>query len=1049
MNKFLKYCFAPLLVLAFCALSAMAQGTVTGAIGGVVTNPNKEVVTGATVTVKNNGTAKEDTITTDGEGRFKISNLQPGNYTVSINASGFAGFSNEAVVVEVGRETTLEIGLSLQGVTGTVQVTAEAPVINTTQPDFSSNINQTSINELPVNGRRWSNFVILTPGTVPDGTFGLISFRGISGLLNNNTIDGGDNNQAFFSEERGRTRSAYSTSQSAIREFQVNTSNYSAEYGRSAGGVTNAVTKSGTNEFHGGAFFYDRDNSWGARNPRSFINQLIGGVSTPVAFKAEDTRYQFGGAIGGPIVKDKAFFFFSYDQQKRDFPGVSVFSSPSYLSTVSAATLTAAVRGVTQAQIDAAVNFLNSETGAVPRRGDQILLFPKIDWHITTNNVFTASYNRLRWDSPAGIQTAATVTRGRAAYGDDFVDSDVVNLRLASTLSSNVVNEGRFQWSRDNEYEFSQPPLPGEPTTAINGRSPDVFLTNGLEFGIATFLERPKYPFENRLQFADALTITSGNHTFKVGFDINRVRDIQDNLFTGGGSYSYSNVNDFIVDYTNWTTGGALRAGNKQCATSTRLAGICYTSNYAQGFGASLFSFNTTSYAVFGQDDWRLTPRLTLNLGLRYEYFSLPKPFLVNPLLPQTGNRPSDKNNFGPRFGFAWDVKGDGKDSIRGGFGVYYGAIVNSTVLGTLINTGAAGGQSVASIQSTAATAPIFPNVLASAPAGTGAVDYFAANFQNPLIYQGDIVYEHQVAHNTVISASYLFSFGKYLPNFVDTNLNPNNIVPRTFQIADGPYGGQTLTIPYFLGTRPDTRFGLIEEVRSDISTKYHALVLGANRRLTNGLQFQASYTLSRAFDTGQLSQTNVATFSVPYNAFDQQGEAGLSNFDRRHKFTASLVYNTHYNNKDNKVAHALLNGWTIAPIYNIFSGARYTANLSGNPSAAFGANQAGGINGSNGSLRFSLLPRNFFHLPATKYLDLRLSRRFSLGEKYKIEVLGEAFNFFNSTQWTSANNTIYSISNAGTTSTLRYVTAFGTNSGADGFFFRERQVQLAVRFEF
>src|SRR6185369_7602344 len=202
------------------------------------------------------------------------------------------------------------------------------------QQDFSTNINQVSLDNLPANGRRWSNFAILTPSSVPDGTFGLISFRGISGLLNNSTIDGGDNNQGFFSEERGRTRAGYIISQGAIREFQVNTSNFSAEYGRSAGGVINAVTKSGTNDFHGSAFFFDRNNKWGARNPNSFINQVVNGVSTRVALKPKDVRYQFGGAVGGPIVNDKAFFFFSYDEQRRDFPGVAVFSSAFYLNTV-------------------------------------------------------------------------------------------------------------------------------------------------------------------------------------------------------------------------------------------------------------------------------------------------------------------------------------------------------------------------------------------------------------------------------------------------------------------------------------------------------------------------------------------------------------------------------------------------------------------------------------------------------------------------------------------------------------------------------------------
>jgi hypothetical protein len=263
-----------------------------------------------------------------------------------------------------------------------VQVTSDAPVINTEQQDFSTNVNQTSINNLPINGRRWSNFALLTPGAVPDGTFGLISFRGISGLLNNNTIDGGDNNQAFFAEERGRTRISYSISQSAIREFQVNTSSYSAEYGRSAGGVVNAVTKSGTNDFHGDVFYFQRNNKWGARNPlaTSPCSSRPARRLHVVGIKPEDVRHQFGGTIGGPIVKDKAFFFFSYDQQKRNFPGLARFSQPNFLNGATTSTLTA--RGLTTAQINDALGFLNSLTGTTPRRGDQKLFLPKVDWNI-------------------------------------------------------------------------------------------------------------------------------------------------------------------------------------------------------------------------------------------------------------------------------------------------------------------------------------------------------------------------------------------------------------------------------------------------------------------------------------------------------------------------------------------------------------------------------------------------------------------------------------------------------------------------------------------
>jgi outer membrane receptor protein involved in Fe transport len=1048
MSKFVKLSFVLSFILGMSAI-AFGQSTVTGAIGGVVNNPNKEVIPNAAVTVRNTETNKEETATTDDQGRFKVAGLQPGNYAVTINGAGFSPYTQEQVTVEIGRETTLTATLSIGPVSGgTVEVTSEAPAINTTQQDFSSNLNQTSINELPVNGRRWSNFVILTPGTTPDGTFGLISFRGISGLLNNNTVDGGDNNQAFFSEERGRTRSAYSISQGAIREFQVNTSNYSSEYGRSAGGVTNAVTKSGTNEFHGSAFIYDRNNKWGARNPRSTISQLVNGVSTPVAYKAPDVRYQFGGTIGGPIVKNKAFFFFSYDQQKRNFPAVSVFTNPAYLSTVNTTLLTAAIRGLSTAQINSALDFISSETGVVPRRGDQKLFFPKFDWNLNDNNTFTASYNRLRWLSPAGVQTAATVTRGRAAYGDDGVQADTVNMRLSSTISSKMINEARFQWSRDFEFQASQPPLPGEPTTGIGGRSPSVVLTNGLEFGKPNFLERRAQPDERRVQFADSVTISSGNHAFKFGGDFNRVKDLQDSLFTEGGQYTYSNINDFIVDYVNFTSSGALRTANRQCATSTRIAGKCYTSNYTQGFGPSLFSFSTQNLAYFVQDDWRVTPRLTLNLGLRWEYTRLPEPFLADPRLPQTNNRPDDRNNFGPRMGFAWDINGDGKTSMRAGYGIYYGPIVNSTVLQALINTGNPGGQATASLQNTNAAAPVFPNVLISAPVGSASVFYFARGFQNPLIHQGDVVLEREVARNTVVSASYLFSFGKNLPNFVDTNLSPVT-VPRTYNVVDGPYAGAQWTIPYFLGaSRPDTRFGLVEEIRSNISSKYHALVLQANRRMTNGLQFQSSYTLSRAYDNGQGSQTFTANFSLPFNPFDQQGENGLSSFDRRHKFVVSAVYNTHFKGGSH-ASRAILNGWTISPIFNAFSGARYTANLSGSPSGAFGFSQAGGINGSNGSLRFAFLPRNFFKQPAIKYTDLRISRRFGITENTKLELLAEAFNLFNHTQVTSVNNTIYSITNSGTTSNLTFNPAFGTVTGADGFFFRERQVQIAARFEF
>jgi outer membrane receptor protein involved in Fe transport len=1106
MSKIGKALLICVIVLGLSAL-VMAQSTTTGAIGGVVTNPNKEVVPGAAVTVRNMETNKEDAATSDDAGRFKVANLQPGKYAVKVNSPGFGELSQENILVEIGRETSLELGLAVGQVTGTVDVSAEAPVINTAQQDFSQNINQTSINELPINGRRWSNFALLTPGAVPDGTFGLISFRGISGLLNNNTIDGGDNNQAFFAEERGRTRISYSVSQAAIREFQVNTSSYSAEYGRSAGGVVNAVTKSGTNEFHGGAFYYQRNNKWGARNPLAINTvEVAPGVFGPVGIKPKDVRHQFGGTIGGPIVKDKVFFFFSYDQQRRNFPGLARFSSPTFLNLTQANRDTLIARGLTDAQITDTQNFLRSVTGEVERRGDQTLFLPKIDWNINDKNTLTVTYNRLRWDSPNGVQTQATNTRARDNFGDDFVDIDWLTVRLNSTVTPTLLNEARFQWGRDKETQFSQPPQAGEPTNSVGGRSPQTFIQNGLTFGIPEFLDRVAFPDERRWQFADTVTMSLGNHTVKFGGDINFVKDIINNLRFGGGEFNYtgSGVNglgDFIVDYQNFRANGALRNLSAttpatdplgRCFSSTRRAGQCWAGNFNQGLGVLGLTMKTTDLNYFVQDDWRVTPRFTLNLGLRYEYQRNPDPINVNPALPQTNNKVDDRNNFGPRIGFAYDLTGDGKTSLRGGWGLYYGRVINSTVYNALINTGVGidRAQRQVTLLATASDAPIYPNLLGAGALVPGAVQYFASDFQLPQIHQTDVIFEREIARNTVVSASYLFSYANSLPNFVDTNLPPP---ARTVQVPvfGGPFAGTNYLTPIFVGrtqansfttARPNPNFAQITEIRSDVFSKYHALVLQVNRRLTNNLQFQTNYTLSRAQDNGQSSVT-FTTNNLPFNAFDQANENGLSAFDRRQKFVASVVYNTEFNRfKDNATARAILNGWTIAPILNAFSGARFTQSISGtiNPAAfgftgnatqiaalcGSGGNPAatascttpgGGANGSGGGTRFAGLPRNAFKQPNIWYVDMRLSRRFRITEGTNIEVLGEAFNLFNRTQVTLVNSTFYNFASnttspacpGGLTQCLLFNEPFTTVTGADSTLFRERQVQLAVRFEF
>ncbi len=1064
------------LCLAFGVNPAAAQSTTDGAIGGLIKDPNGAVVPNATITVRNEGTNRESSATSDDEGRFRVVQLPPGNYTVSIAVTGFAPFSQQHVVVEVGRVTSLDVPLAITGSTEQVEVTAEAPVINTTQQDFANNINQTSINELPINGRRASNFVLLTPGVTAEGGFGLNSFRGVSGLLNNSTLDGGDNNNAFYGEERGRTRISYVVSQAAIREFQVNTSNYSAEYGRAAGAVINTVTKSGTNDFHGDLFEYYRNNRFGATNP--FVTRPILGTSQTERFKPTDIRHQFGGAIGGRIIRDKLFFFFTYDQQKRNFPGAAILQNQAFLSdTAPNAACTTAIgvnrnclRGrsatnatfFTDANINLATEFVSSLLGEVPRSQDQRIIFPKIDWVINSSNNFTASYNRMRSQSPAGIQTQPTTFSGVASFGDDFVEADIFNARLTSTISPTILNEARFQWGRDNLFAFTQEPTPGEAAILPAGlsRLPNVSLTQGISFGKPTFLERIANPDEKRVQFADTMTMSRGQHTLRFGFDINHVNDLLDNLVNEGGSYGYTNFNDFIVDYLNVRQNGALRTAGVLCATSTRIAGKCYntTGGFTQAFGPTAFEISTKDYSFFVQDDFRATPRLTVNLGLRYEYQQLPEPQIPNALTniagqtigpEQTNQIPSDKNNFGPRFGLAYDLTGDGKTSLRGGYGIYYGRIINSTIINAISNTGVAGAQRTFSFNATDAAAPVFPNVVSTAPTGavTPNIVVFSPNMKSPLIHQADIILEREIGRNTAVSISYLFSRGRNLPTFVDENL-PTPI-QQTYTFNGGALDGQSITVPFFrrLATgngRPDTRFGAITQIRSDIESKYDGLVLQANRRLTKGLQFQTHYTFSRARDNGQNSQTFTFTQGRldPFN--EGLDDEGRSNNDVPHRFVASAVWTpgAPFGLESSRVGRAIFGGFPIAPIFVAQSGNVYTATFTG---TVGNTPVSGGLTGSGGGSRIPLFERNAFRQPKLVNMDLRISRRFRLREAMNLEVLAEGFNIFNRYQVTGVNAQAYNLSGT----TLTPLAAFGQVTSAGNSIYRERQIQFAARFQF
>ena len=391
--------FTFLLVLAPIA---HAQSAVDGAIGGTVYDASGAVMPNAKILVVNEGTNLQFEATSDQQGNYRILHLQPANYTVTISAAGFNDYKGQHTVVSVGSLTSAEPHLTVGSAGQTVEVTGESPLINTATPEVASTTTRLRPTRcpstaaagpvLPCSRRvRWYR---TRPASV------LVSFRGTSELLNNNTVDGADDNQAYFSEERGRTRLQYSTSEEAIQEFQVNTSNYSAEYGRSAGGVINTVTKSGTNQIHGQAFFRDRDNGWGALNQYTTlpVQDPTTKTFTNTVYAPKDWRKQWGFGVGGPIMKNRIFWFYAYDQSKRNFPGTArannstnFFATPA-ASVSSCSSATGASKDVCLMQTDLGLptyaaalaqyntsfsGLINGVFGSVPRLGDQMINFPK------------------------------------------------------------------------------------------------------------------------------------------------------------------------------------------------------------------------------------------------------------------------------------------------------------------------------------------------------------------------------------------------------------------------------------------------------------------------------------------------------------------------------------------------------------------------------------------------------------------------------------------------------------------------------------------------
>jgi len=996
--------------------AALAQTAATGTIEGTVTDPTGGILPGVSVVVKNVDTNQTRELVSDENGRYRAAALQPGTYEVVASLAGFQNVSLGNIGVLVGQTIPVDVKMRPAGVTEVVTVTGESPIIDTTRTDVSNVVGETAISNLPINGRRWENFVLLGPAVTNDGNFGLVSYRGISGLYNNNTVDGADNNQAFFSEARGRTRTSYSISQAAIREFQVGISNFSAEFGRAAGGTVNAVTKSGTNASRGELFYFLRDDSFTARD--RFFPQNVD--------RPDERRQQFGAALGGPLVQNRVFYFVNYDQQLRDFPYFVRPSGEGFLSG-----------NCTAVGCPATVAFFDSLSDFFPREGNNRILLGKVDVALNRAHRLTMQYNLHRWDSPSGVQTQPTFSVAENANGKDIVKTDFGLVTLNSVLSQRWLNELRFQVGRDFEAQIP------------NGVPPSTTVTNGIAFGMPDFLPRPKYPEEWRYQFIDNINWYSGDHSFKAGIDFNYVRESVINLFQGGGVYSYGNLNNIAQDCP---VGAAGCTPTLTGAASDRR----HYTNFNQafdlrgaGFNGDVF-FTTTDYNFFVQDVWQLSRQFTVNLGLRYEYQQLPQPgkaevkgvvFPGNPAYPATTSFNKDKNNWGPRVGVTYDVNGQHTTIVRGGWGIYYGRTSNSAISSALTNNAVT--FATYTFTPTTAGAPQYPDTFSAPPTGSGnrpSIQFLSPDLQRPTIYMGEVTLERLLGWDTTVSGSYLYSKGNNLPTFIDVNLpQPTTTVEL---IVDGASRG---TFPFFRGTRPDANVNNAINVADVVESTYHALVLQANKRFSKGLLFNANYTLSKSEDTGQNSTTFISTFSTLVNPFDVAGEQGPANFDRRHRFVASFHYTPEY-----------LYGVQVGGTGTFESGLPLNPTISINSGAmtGTGAVSTASVNGSGASNRAPFDTRNGFRQTGRKTFDIRLSKAFGLGEGRQIVALWEAFNVFDWTNYTSFTTTAYratsSLVNPATGNVVVNLASdpnFAAPTAASNTLFGPRDMQLGLKF--
>jgi hypothetical protein len=880
--------FAVLVLALVFATSIAAQTQITTAnIRGTVKDPTGAVIPGATVEVVNLDTNVSRTVTTNEEGNFSVLALQPGPYSLTVSQPGFAIAKLPRAILTVGQTFTLDnIEMKPSGVVGEITITQ--PIIDTVKTENSTTLNETAVSTTPILGRKFEDLLTLTPGVSivqgPDGDE--ISFSGQRGIFNNVSLDGGDYNNGFFGEQLGGQRAAIDITLEAVKEFQVVATGASAEFGRTAGGVINVITKSGTNDIHGSAFYFQR------------LEALTANTSDGKPL-TDFHREQYGATIGGPFSKDKAFYFLAFEGVRENLERANLsepIGTPCPIATPTIIANEALINSSDDCQRLALINFFrvtrNQEEGLpIQHKINNHAFFSRVDFDFNSNNHLSVSYN---FDySKNTNQTFDVSTYGNSANGIEGPSKiNVVRANFFSTLSATKLNEFHFSYGRELR-----------PRSAIESNIPAdtaMGFATTFRFGNPFFLEPAVDELLWRTQLKDNFSIITGDHTIKFGGEW--LHTLNDQVFRGffTGRYIFDSVTGFLR-YASPAAPGGFGPATVGCTNGTFVTApaACPPGSepnggplllYLQGAGltgpatdaAGFSKISNEDIAFFAQDSWKVRPNFTLNYGLRWEAQLFPDPvvepsqtaygiFLNDPRFPSDGTLPNQTNMFQPRLGFAWDISREGKSVVRASAGIYYARQNMLSQVGSITTNGVQQ-QTIflnTPIISSGVPGPVWPNVVTPpssvvpCTAGTisnpfpcfSGVRVFSRDYENPRIYTANVGFEQELATDWTVYLDYTHSKGVHLTRFL--NINRNNFF--------APFLGETM-------------------VTSSVGKSvYDGFTVGMRKRFSRRYQLEWNYTLAEDKDDDSNERDPFTDRAFDIN--NLQLDYALADRDIRHKF--------------------------------------------------------------------------------------------------------------------------------------------------------------------